>query len=429
MDKEPTSLTINPIKTFSGTIYLPGSKSISNRVLLLAALAKGVTHITNLLKSDDVEHMLRALHTLQVDYHWCQQEMTCRIKGKTQLTVPTQKTIFLGNAGTAMRFLTAVLSLTDNDILLMGDARMHQRPLGHLVEALKQGGAAIDYIGSTGCPPIRLHGGFRGGNIELEGAISSQFLSALLIAAPLAEKNTLITIRDKLVSKPYVAMTIKLMSIFGVNVVNDDYQKFSVQGKQQYRSPGQYHIEGDASSASYFLAGAAISGGPIKVVGIDRASLQGDIGLAPILEKMGATIRWGKNYIECEKKQLTGIDVDLNHMPDAAMTVAITALFAIGPTRIRNIANWRVKETDRLYAMATELRKIGATVTEGPDFITIIPPTGLRSAEIETYNDHRMAMSFSLIALSDDVSVTILNPDCTLKTFPDYFNQFAKLAK
>ena len=423
------SLTLQPIKKFSGTINLPGSKSVSNRALLLSALSQGKTRLTNLLDSDDVRYMLDALKALDVKYQLSSDRTICDIEGvggKLHSAHPLE--LFLGNAGTAMRPLAAALCLADNNIVLTGEPRMKERPIGHLVDALRQGGAKIDYLENDAYPPLHIHGGFTGGKIAVNGSVSSQFLTALLMAAPLASNDTEITIIGDLVSKPYIDITIKMMAIFGVSVSNDRYQKFIIKANQTYQSPGHYLVEGDASSASYFLAAAAIKGGTVRVTGIGKKSLQGDTQFAHVLEKMGAKITWADDYIECARGELNGIDMDMNHIPDAAMTIATTALFAKGPTTIRNIYNWRVKETDRLSAMATELRKVGATVDEGEDYITIIPPTTLNHANIKTYNDHRMAMCFSLVALSD-TPVTILDPKCTMKTFPDYFEQFKRLSE
>ena len=423
------SLTLQPIKKFSGTINLPGSKSVSNRALLLSALSQGKTRLTNLLDSDDVRYMLDALKALDVKYQLSSDRTICDIEGvggKLHSAHPLE--LFLGNAGTAMRPLAAALCLADNNIVLTGEPRMKERPIGHLVDALRQGGAKIDYLENDGYPPLHIHGGFTGGKIAVNGSVSSQFLTALLMTAPLASNDTEITIIGDLVSKPYIDITIKMMAMFGVSVSNDRYQKFIIKANQTYQSPGHYLVEGDASSASYFLAAAAIKGGTVRVTGIGNKSLQGDTQFAHVLEKMGAKITWADDYIECERGELNGIDMDMNHIPDAAMTIATTALFAKGPTTIRNIYNWRVKETDRLSAMATELRKVGAIVDEGEDYITIIPPTTLNHADIKTYNDHRMAMCFSLVALSD-TPVTILDPKCTMKTFPDYFEQFKRLSE
>lgn len=423
------SLTLQPIARVNGTVNLPGSKSVSNRALLLAALAKGTTRLTNLLDSDDVEHMLNALTALGVSYTLSSDRTLCEVTGNAgPLHASQPLSLFLGNAGTAMRPLAAALCLGQHDIELTGEPRMKERPIGHLVDALRQGGATIEYLENENYPPLRLRGGFTGGEVSVDGSVSSQFLTALLMTAPLAQQDTCITIKGDLVSKPYIDITLNLMQCFGVEVENQNYQRFLIKGQQQYQSPGDYLVEGDASSASYFLAAAAIKGGTVRVTGIGRQSVQGDIRFADVLEKMGATIEWGDDYIACTAGKLQAIDMDMNHIPDAAMTIATTALFAEGTTRLRNIYNWRVKETDRLSAMATELRKVGAEVEEGHDYILITPPATLIHADIGTYNDHRMAMCFSLVALSD-TPVTILDPGCTAKTFPDYFVQLAKISQ
>lgn len=324
--------------------------------------------------------------------------------------------------------LAATLSLGLHDIVLTGEPRMKERPIGHLVDALRQGGASIDYLEQTDYPPIRLRGGFKGGHVEVDGSVSSQFLTALLMSAPLAKQDTTITIKGELVSKPYIDITLALINTFGGKIENQNYQQFIIKGGQQYQSPETYLVEGDASSASYFLAAAAIKGGTVRVTGIGKKSLQGDIHFASVLEKMGAKIRWGDDYIECERGSLNGIDMDMNTIPDAAMTIATTALFAEGDTVIRNIYNWRVKETDRLAAMAAELQKVGAIVEEGHDYLKVTPPKQLTTADIKTYNDHRIAMCFSLVALSD-IPITILDPGCTAKTFPDYFEKLETLSQ
>ncbi len=422
------SLTLQPIARVDGAINLPGSKSVSNRALLLAALACGKTVLTNLLDSDDVRHMLNALSALGINYTLSADRTRCDITGNGgALRAPGALELFLGNAGTAMRPLAAALCLGQNEIVLTGEPRMKERPIGHLVDSLRQGGANIDYQEQENYPPLRLRGGFIGGEIEVDGSVSSQFLTALLMTAPLAPEDTTIRVKGELVSKPYIDITLNLMKSFGVEIANHHYQQFVVKGGQQYHSPGRYLVEGDASSASYFLAAGAIKGGTVKVTGIGRKSMQGDIRFADVLEKMGATIIWGDDFIACTRGELHAIDMDMNHIPDAAMTIATTALFAKGTTTLRNIYNWRVKETDRLFAMATELRKVGAEVEEGHDYIRITPPAKLQHADIGTYNDHRMAMCFSLVALSD-TPVTILDPKCTAKTFPDYFEQLARMS-
>ncbi|EGW7409504.1 3-phosphoshikimate 1-carboxyvinyltransferase [Salmonella enterica] len=422
------SLTLQPIARVDGAINLPGSKSVSNRALLLAALACGKTVLTNLLDSDDVRHMLNALSALGINYTLSADRTRCDITGNGgPLRASGALELFLGNAGTAMRPLAAALCLGQNEIVLTGEPRMKERPIGHLVDSLRQGGANIDYLEQENYPPLRLRGGFIGGDIEVDGSVSSQFLTALLMTAPLAPEDTIIRVKGELVSKPYIDITLNLMKTFGVEIANHHYQQFVVKGGQQYHSPGRYLVEGDASSASYFLAAGAIKGGTVKVTGIGRKSMQGDIRFADVLEKMGATITWGDDFIACTRGELHAIDMDMNHIPDAAMTIATTALFAKGTTTLRNIYNWRVKETDRLFAMATELRKVGAEVEEGHDYIRITPPAKLHHADIGTYNDHRMAMCFSLVALSD-TPVTILDPKCTVKTFPDYFEQLARMS-
>ncbi|AYY80037.1 MULTISPECIES: 3-phosphoshikimate 1-carboxyvinyltransferase [Proteus] len=423
------SLTLQPIAHIEGTINLPGSKSVSNRALLLAALANGKTRLTNLLDSDDIRYMLNALKALGVQYQLSNNNTVCDIEGLGgEFKTESSLELFLGNAGTAMRPLAAALSLGLHDIVLTGEPRMKERPIGHLVDALRQGGASIDYLEQTDYPPIRLRGGFKGGHVEVDGSVSSQFLTALLMSAPLAKQDTTITIKGELVSKPYIDITLALINTFGGKIENQNYQQFIIKGGQQYQSPETYLVEGDASSASYFLAAAAIKGGTVRVTGIGKKSLQGDIHFASVLEKMGAKIRWGDDYIECERGSLNGIDMDMNTIPDAAMTIATTALFAEGDTVIRNIYNWRVKETDRLAAMAAELQKVGAIVEEGHDYLKVTPPKQLTTADIKTYNDHRIAMCFSLVALSD-IPITILDPGCTAKTFPDYFEKLETLSQ
>ncbi|MDE8034729.1 3-phosphoshikimate 1-carboxyvinyltransferase [Actinobacillus equuli subsp. equuli] len=427
-------ITLEPISRVAGEINLPGSKSLSNRALLLAALAKGTTKVTNLLDSDDIRHMLNALRALGVNYSLSEDKTICTVEGIGGVfNWQNGLSLFLGNAGTAMRPLTAALCLkgaAEAEVILTGEPRMKERPIKHLVDALRQAGASVQYLENEGYPPVAIrNSGLKGGKVQIDGSISSQFLTALLMAAPLAEGDMEIEIIGELVSKPYIDITLAMMKDFGVNVENQNYQTFVVKGNQSYISPEKYLVEGDASSASYFLAAGAIKG-KVKVTGIGKNSIQGDRLFANVLEAMGAKITWGDDFIQAEQGELKGVDMDMNHIPDAAMTIATTALFAEGETVIRNIYNWRVKETDRLAAMATELRKVGATVEEGEDFIRIqpLPLTQFQHAEIATYNDHRMAMCFSLIALSD-TPVTILDPKCTAKTFPTYFNEFEKLSE
>ncbi len=416
------TLTLKPISKIEGEINLPGSKSLSNRALLLAALAQGTTKITNLLESDDTRHMLNALKQLGITYTLSEDKTECTVTGNTgAIHCAKLQELFLGNAGTAMRPLCAALCLGTGSYLLTGEPRMKERPIGHLVDALREAGAKISYQENEGYPPLLIEAhGLSGGDVKIDGAISSQFLTALLLAAPLAKEDMTISIIGELVSKPYIDITLHIMKEFGVEVENDNYQTFEVKGRQTYKAVETFMVEGDASSASYFLAAAAIKGGTVKVTGIGKRSIQGDIQFVDVLEKMGAIVEWGDDYVAVSRGELHPIDMDFNHIPDAAMTIATTALFAEGTTTLRNIYNWRVKETDRLFAMATELRKVGAEVEEGEDYLKITPPKKLKHAAIDTYDDHRMAMCFSLLAL-DPVSVTINEPECTAKTFPTYF--------
>jgi 3-phosphoshikimate 1-carboxyvinyltransferase len=423
------SLTLRPITRIEGEINLPGSKSLSNRALLLAALANGQTEILNLLASDDIHHMLNALQRLGVAYQHSADGTRCTVVGQHgALRVDGRVELYLGNAGTAMRPLCAALCLGRGEFILTGEPRMEERPIGALVDSLRQAGGQIEYLKAEGFPPLRIvANGLSGGPISVDGTMSSQFLTALLMACPLAYNDTTIHVIGDLVSKPYIDITLHTMQQFGVEVKNHAYQQFDIAGPQGYRSPGKFLVEGDASSASYFMAAAAIKGGAVKVTGIGQGSIQGDVQFANVLAAMGAPITWGDDFIIIERGTLHGIDLDLNHIPDAAMTIATTALFAAGKTTIRNIYNWRIKETDRLHAMTTELRKVGAEVVEGRDFTEITPPAQLRHAAIDTYNDHRMAMCFSLLALAP-ASVTINNPQCTAKTFPDYFEKLESVA-
>ncbi|GAA0344621.1 3-phosphoshikimate 1-carboxyvinyltransferase [Bowmanella denitrificans] len=422
-------LVLEPISRIDGEVNLPGSKSLSNRALLLAAMAQGRTELTNLLDSEDIRHMLSALTQLGVSYQLSADKTRCTVDGLGQaFKVAARQTLFLGNAGTAMRPLCAALALSQGEFELTGEPRMEERPIGALVDALRQAGADIQYLKNQGFPPLLIKGQrLSGGTIQVDGSVSSQFLTAVLMAAPLFDGDTQIEIVGELVSKPYIDITLDTMAKFGVMVENHQYQKFVVTAGQHYRSPGSFLVEGDASSASYFLAAAAIKGGTVRVTGIGRNSIQGDKDFALVLQAMGAKVNWGADFVEVEGRPLNAVDMDMNHIPDAAMTIATTALFAKGTTAIRNIYNWRVKETDRLHAMATELRKVGAHVVEGDDFIEVTPPAKLQRAAIDTYNDHRMAMCFSLVALGD-TQVVINDPGCTAKTFPDYFLRLADIS-
>lgn len=418
------SLTLQPLTKAQGDIQLPGSKSLSNRLLLLSALAQGTTLVTNLLESDDVQHMLNALKLLGVEFSLSADKRSCTIKGQGQAFTTTHALeLFLGNAGTAMRPLVAALCMGDGEFILTGEPRMHERPILDLVDALRQLGANISYLEADGYPPIHIKAnGLPGGEISIKGHISSQFLTAMLMAAPLAREALTIHIEGELVSKPYIDITLHSMKLFGVHVEHSNYERFHIAAQQSYRSPGEIMVEGDASSASYFLSMAAIAGGTITVHGVGSNSIQGDKAYAEVLRAMGAIVEYGPTWISVTRgTHLTGIDMDLNSIPDAAMTIATTALFAEGPTVIRNIYNWRVKETDRLFAMSKELRKLGANVVEGEDYIEITPPKTLTPAAIDTYNDHRIAMCFALAAFGS-APITINDPGCTAKTFPEFFD-------
>jgi 3-phosphoshikimate 1-carboxyvinyltransferase len=432
----PHYLDIKPVMHVEGTVRLPGSKSISNRTLLLAALAGGSTTIVDLLASDDTMVMLGALHSLGIKWEQL-DERTHVVHGADGVLPVHEADLFMGNAGTAIRPLTAALAVIGGDYTLHGVSRMHERPIGDLVDALNAVGAQIEYTGEEGFPPLRIRRGhISASRMSVRGNVSSQFLTALLMAAPLMarEHPVSIDVEGELISKPYIEITLNLMRRFGVTVEQDGWQSFTVQPGQKYVSPGDIHVEGDASSASYFLAAGAIGGGPVRVEGVGRDSIQGDVRFAEALEQMGATITRGDNWIEARSNGvLKAIDADFNHIPDAAMTIAVAALYADGTSTLRNIASWRVKETDRLAAMATELRKLGALVEEGADYITITPPAQIAAATIETYDDHRMAMCFSLAALDGKArrgnEMRILDPKCVAKTFPDYFEAFAGIAR
>lgn len=408
-------------------MQLPGSKSISNRTLLLAALAKGTTEIRGLLKSDDTDRMLEALDALGMEIIKADQGIV--IKGCNGDFPNKQADLFLGNAGTAFRPLTAALAFSNGDYHLHGVARMHERPIGDLVTALRSAGANIKYLANNGFPPLKISPASVDVSkpIQIRGDVSSQFLTALLMALPLTGKQVSIELVGELISKPYIEITLNLMAKFGVQVKRDGWQQFTIPANSVYTSLGTIYVEGDASSASYFLAAGAI-GGKLNVNGLDANSIQGDIQFAEALALMGGEIVYGENQITSSKAaKIKAIDLDCNHIPDAAMTLAILALFADGTTTLRNIASWRVKETDRLTAMATELRKVGAAVIEGQDYITITPPKELTpNAEIDTYDDHRMAMCFSLVSLGG-VPITINDPNCVAKTFPNYFKVFSSI--
>ncbi len=444
-------IDLPPLMSAHGTVRLPGSKSISNRVLLLAALAQGTTVVRDLLHSDDTERMLDALRVLGVVVDSL-GDNTYRIMGCGGDFPNKEAKLFLGNAGTAFRPLTAALALSGGSYELSGVPRMHERPIGDLVDALRQLGADIHYLGNEGFPPLQISPAKLAGDVaQVRGDVSSQFLTGLLMALPLLDRTVKVEVVGELISKPYIEITLAMMARFGVRVKREGWSGFTVTAGSRYVSPDEIFVEGDASSASYFLAAGAIGGGPVRVEGVGKTSVQGDVRFVEALEQMGALISMGDNWIEARAPRsgkLNAIDLDCNHIPDAAMTLAVAALFAEGTTTLRNIASWRVKETDRIAAMATELRKVGATVQEGPDYLRVTPPavgwacfsahadmqprgqTVIQSAHptIDTYDDHRMAMCFSLAAFGGS-GIRINDPKCVGKTFPDYFAEFAKVTQ
>ncbi len=451
-------LDLPPLLSARGTVTLPGSKSISNRVLLLAALSEGVTEVRDVLLSDDTERMLEGLGKLGVGVERLDPHVF-RVTGCGGNFPNKEAELFLGNAGTAFRPLTAALALAGGSngagghYTLSGVARMHERPIGDLVDALRALGANIDYLGNEGFPPLEIFPAtlIDAARVSVRGDVSSQFLTALLMALPLLDREVTVEVAGELISKPYIEITLAMMKRFGVKVARDGWRSFTVAAGSRYKSPGTIYVEGDASSASYFLAAGAIGGGPLRIEGVGSESIQGDVRFADALALMGARITMGSNWMEArapEGGRLKAIDLDCNHIPDAAMTLAVAALFAEGTTTLRNIASWRVKETDRIAAMAAELRKVGATVEEGADYIRITgygiqdtavsgvaasplkpvsrilnPATG-----IDTYDDHRMAMCFSLAAFGAE-GMRINDPNCVAKTFPEYFSEFAKVTQ
>ena len=434
-------LDLPALTAAAGAVTLPGSKSISNRVLLLAALCEGVTTIHDLLDSDDTRVMLVALKTLGCAI--TQSESTVTITGLGGKLANQQATLFLGNAGTAMRPLTAALAVLGGDFELGGIPRMHERPIGDLVDALRQLGCHIDYLGNDGFPPLRIGDPALQVDhpIQVRGDVSSQFLTALLMALPLvAVKEVVIEVVGELISRPYIEITLNLLARFGVHVRRDGWQRFTIPAGCKLRSPGNLHVEADASSASYFIALGAIAHGigglsGIRVQGVGADSIQGDIRFVDAARMMGALVESGPNWLHVRRGSwpLKAIDLDCNHIPDAAMTLAIMALYADGTTTLRNIASWRVKETDRIAAMATELRKLGASVTEGTDFIQVTPPANIaqwKAGSIHTYDDHRIAMCFSLAAFNPaGIPVRIEDPKCVAKTFPDYFETLFSVSR
>ena len=430
-------LDLPPLLSARGTITLPGSKSISNRILLLSALAQDTTEIRDVLLSDDTERMLDGLRPLGVGVEKLESHVF-RVQGCGGNFPVKQAELFLGNAGTAFRPLTAALALSGGDYKLSGAPRMHERPIGDLVDALRALGADIEYLDNESFPPLQIHPVRLSGvaRVSVRGDVSSQFLTALLMALPLLDSEVTVEVVGELISKPYIEITLAMMARFGVSVQHDGWRSFTVAAGSRYKSPGVICVEGDASSASYFLAAGAIGGGPVRIEGVGSDSIQGDVRFADALALMGAQIEQGTNWMEARAPRsgrLKAIDLDCNHIPDAAMTLAVVALFAEGTTTLRNIASWRVKETDRIAAMATELHKVGATVEEGADFIRITPPASRSSIHnpqsgIDTYDDHRMAMCFSLAAFGAE-GMRINDPQCVAKTFPDYFAHFREVVQ
>ncbi len=434
-------LDLPALDAAAGEVLLPGSKSISNRVLLLSALSLGTTTVYDLLASDDTRVMLDGLRQIGCEVE--ESGSTVRITGLGGRKPVSPCSLFMGNAGTAMRPLTAALALLGGEFELSGVPRMHERPIGDLVDALRQLGCHIDYLGNPGYPPLRIaHGNgvpalALNQPIQVRGDVSSQFLTALLMALPLVATQTAVHIEvvGELISKPYIAITLQLLARFGIQVHHDNWQRFTIPAGSQYQSPGSIYVEADASSASYFIALGAIASSAeasnsIKIQGVGLDSIQGDIRFVEAAQAMGAKVTGGPNWLEVQRGAwpLKAIDLDCNHIPDAAMTLAVMALYATGTTTLRNIASWRVKETDRIAAMANELRKLGATVQEGADYIQITPPASTehwKAASIHTYDDHRVAMCFSLATFNPaQLPVRIEDPKCVAKTFPDYFEAF-----
>ena len=436
-----SDVEVGPFTRAQGSIVLPGSKSISNRALLLAALSSGTTTLKNVLDADDTQVMRNALRKLGLTVT-DQANNVCVVQGCGGQFPVQDADLFMGNAGTAIRPLTAALAMQGGNYRLSGVPRMHERPIRDLVDGLRQVGAKIEYELQEGYPPIQILASAIEIKdvVQVRGDVSSQFLTALLMALPLVAKEPVkIEVIGELISRPYIEITLKLMARFGVSVTCPDKQSFIIPAKTSdtvYQSPGQLSVEGDASSASYFLALGAIGGGPVKVLGVGKDSIQGDVAFADALALMGARITAGEDWIEVAgiknvSGKLNGITMDCTEIPDAAMTLAALALFAEGSTRLNNIASWRVKETDRIAAMTTELKKLGAIVEEGADYIEVQAPKSLAdwkspSEGIDTYDDHRMAMCFSLAAFGPN-AFRINDPDCVAKTFPTYFAEFAKI--
>lgn len=408
-------------------VTLPGSKSYTNRALLIASLAEGNSLLEGALFSEDTNHMANCLGQLGLEVEADPEKRRFRVVGSAGKIPEREAQLFVGNAGTAMRFLTAACCLGKGRYEIDGASRMRQRPIGELVQALRQLGAKISYKQAQGYPPLIIEGGgLRGGKVCMSGTISSQFLSALLMVAPCAADDVVVEVEGDLVSKPFIDMTLQIMKTFGVDAQNDDYCRFTVSAGQRYKSLN-YYVEPDATAASYFLAAAAITGGRVRIKGLGRASAQGDVGFLDLLEGMGCEVSSGADWLELKGNPLRGIEADLSQMPDVAQTLAVVALFAEGSTRITGIGNLRIKETDRVRALAVELSRLGGKVEEQRDALTITPGE-LKGTEVETYDDHRMAMSLALVGLRV-AGVGIRNPGCVSKTFPDYFQRLDELIR
>ena len=428
-------IILKPSSTKPSKVNIPGSKSISNRVLLLSSLASGTTTIKNLLFSDDTKIMISALKKLGIKIIEKHALNECVVTGSKNFFPIKDVNLYIGNAGTAMRPLTSILAFNGGSYKLHGTSRMHERPIKDLVDSLISLGANIEYLNQKGFPPILIKKAKINKNtVSVRGNVSSQFLTSLILSSSILSNNEnfQISVEGELISKPYINITLNLMKLYNFKIIEKKNNNFFIPPKQILKNPKFIYVEGDASSASYFLAAAAIGGQPIKIMGISLNSIQGDIAFIKILEKMGVSINGGDNYIEVHCKNiLKSINEDLNHIPDAAMTLAILALYADGVSKLKNIGSWRVKETDRLSAMSNELKKVGANVEEGSDYLEITPPMTIKDASIDTYDDHRMAMCFSLLSINSinkkGALIQINDPGCVSKTFPNYFDIFKKI--
>lgn len=416
-----------PASKFKCTVNVPGSKSVTNRALILSAYSHGEVVLNNVLFSDDTVYMIEALNTLGIKVE--EDRFTKKVFVRDIPTEPLRGKCFIGNAGTAMRFLTSFISAKGGNVELTGVERMKNRPIGELVNILRNLGVKIDYLENEGFPPIFINSsGLKGGKIKIKGDISSQFISSILLSAPYADTDIYLEIEGDLISKPYIDITVAMMEEFGVKTENYDYRNFYVRAGQTYKRSEEYTVESDCSSASYFFGAAAIANGDITVDNINPDSLQGDIRFIDILERMGAKVERGSNYVRVVGSTLKGISVDMNDISDVAPTLAVVALFAEGPTEIKNVANMRIKETDRIKALREQLIKLGATVEEKEDGLIIYPSNNYQSADIDTYNDHRMAMSFTMAGLKIP-GIRIKDPGCVSKTFPNFYNEFGKIYK